>query len=839
MCKARIAAALSASLIPFLVACGGGGGGGDEHPETPGEVGGNNPTPGPQPAEQSFTVINAVQATDNTDWMSTQLTAERAKGVPLMAVRPEANQRVTQNPPGFSWPYPRFTNAAPNAAFTLEIRHPDQHVEQINTTNNWWLPRTLFAPGSYQWRVTTRATGGTSTTVQTGEWRDFTIDPQAQSLFASTQLSIVATDANWYAYIAAQPHPRILSDAMLNQLKPSFSQERKAIWDALLAKVVIRLSDPAQAPSAAPGPNNGSAAWTLALARQATDENDRIEDAALVWRVLRTSNSAADLALANQVFLDLKQRLLNLASWDSTAINGQDSSTDSAVRTILWAMASGFDHAYPLLSAGERTTLINAIATRAAQIESRVFGASNTLLRYPLDSHASAAIQSLAATTAVMAGDQGSAGTQFNAAKFAQIVPFSYIYAHPWGGSDGGWGNGGAYGEWLMNNLFPYFDVLNGVTGVNPYHLQQMQNYPRYRLYAEPFGTLQSPFGDGAAIEGPQSAYYAYWLATRLPNPITKWMVSKQPLSERQTALSRTLISPVVSDISSTAPPATEHSAFFESIGEVYMHSDLTDTNRTSIHFRASPLGSYNHSHADQNHFILGSKGKALLIDTGYYDYFLSPHAKTWARQTQAHNAITYDGGVGQRISSSGMPTDYSASGRVTAYLETNAFSATTGDATAAYDPNTITRAVRSLVYIRPGLLLVHDDLVAKIPVRWEWNFHSVNAAQIFGGAQGYVQINNSAATACIRQIGGDKYASVQLSSGFPTNPELTGFATQHHGAWKVSTASTSFQSLMLIDVGCQLASAPAVTTQGRQLTVTVGGRWFRFGPGQLPAYAQ
>jgi hypothetical protein len=495
-------------------------------------------------------------------------------------------------------------------------------------------------------------------------------------------------------------------------------------------------------------------------------------------------------------------------------------------------LALGYDQLHPALTPAERATLLQAITVRAAQVEQRVFGTNHTLLRYPLDSHASAAVGALAAATAVMSGDDPAFGVE----RFGRVVPFLYAFVHPWGGADGGWANGGAYGEWFMNNLFPYFDGLSAATGVDIYRVQQLQNYPRYRLYAAPPGNLHAPFGDGAGTEGPQVPYYAYWLATRMPGPLTRWLATQYPLAGHHAPLARTLAAPPVEP----TPSALPRSALFESAGLVSVHSSLMDTARTSVHFRSSPVGAHNHGHADQNHFTVGSLGKALLIDSGYYDYFNSPHAQAWYRQTRAHNAITYDGGTGQRTRIGALPGDHSSAGRIIGYHEGGTFTLATGDATPAYDAATVTRAVRSLAYVAPGVLLVHDDLAAQRPVRWEWNFHTLDAPLVSGGAQGTVKVTRGAATLCMRQLAGDRFGELGSTTVFPVNPRLPHFANQYHGTWRRSDASTRHHGLVLIDVGCTLAAtAPTVREGPEGITVGIGGHWFRFQRGELPAYAQ
>jgi len=130
------------------------------------------------------------------------------------------------------------------------------------------------------------------------------------------------------------------------------------------------------------------------------------------------------------------------------------------------------------------------------------------------------------------------------------------------------------------------------------------------------------------------------------------------------------------------------------------------DPQRVSLYFKSSWIGSYNHSHADQNQFVLNAFGEALAIDSGYYDWYASDHDKGYTRHTLAHNAITYDGGHGQPI------FDATASGQLLGRVSTPSIDLTGGDATAAYHGG-LAKAVRRIVYLRPATFVVIDDLAA------------------------------------------------------------------------------------------------------------------------------
>ncbi|HSC80144.1 MAG TPA: heparinase II/III family protein [Chitinolyticbacter sp.] len=788
-------------------------------------------------AGDGFTTVASTTPIVVNDWISALETSERARGVPVNPPRPVAGLNVTQNPPAFTWPLHKFTKADQQVKYTLQIQFPGGTIKSYPSDYNWFLPRESFAAGNYAWRVigVGLKTGGGD---DIGGWRSFSVAADAMPLFDDGKLTQAATDTSWYNSVATIPHPRVISDSYLEQLRPLVLGTRVVIWNEIKKRASAQATDPAQAP---PHPDMTQANWVLSLPKLVTLEQVRIEYSAIVWRLLRGSTVAADQATAQAALADLKARTFNLAGWDTQTLHGQDSNTDTTVRNILWALAVSYDHLYPVLTQAERDTLVNAIAVRASQVQSRTIGPFRTIERNPMDSHAATSINTLAAATAIMAGEMsgGVSNPQFNAQQFGRLVPLPLALQHSFGGDDGAWGNGGGYGEWDVDNTYPYFDALTRVTGASPFRTQKVRNNMVYQLYARPAGgNSQSPFGDGAVIEGNQVKYYAYWFATRVPSTITNWMATVHPLAANHDPLVRTLLSPPVTPPATSNPGTTTTSKLFESVGQVAMHSSLTDANRTSVHFKSSPTGSYSHSHADQNHFTIMDQGKALLIDSGYYDYYLSPHAKAWYRQTKAHNAITYDGGTGQRVENSNVVTDYTAVGQIIGYHDGGTFTIATGDATKAYDNATVTRARRTVVYLKSNLLLVHDDLAASRAVNWEWNFHAKTNPQIIGGATGTVKIVNGTAQLCMKQLAGNRYTALAMTDRFPVDPTNATFAPQYHGTWSIAAPATQQQSVMLIDIGCKETTTPAVTESTDTITVTTGGKQFRFTRNGLPAFA-
>ena len=126
-------------------------------------------------------------------------------------------------------------------------------------------------------------------------------------------------------------------------------------------------------------------------------------------------------------------------------------------------------------------------------------------------------------------------------------------------------------------------------------------------------GTPAGVFGDGAEgllTEAGAAFGKAYTLFA--PSPLGRWYAS-QLTGEDASRLDFLLAPPA--DLSPAPYPAgTLDAALFPSIGWVAMHSSLSDPARVSVYFKASPYGSFNHSHANQNSFVLNAGGQRLAI---------------------------------------------------------------------------------------------------------------------------------------------------------------------------------------------------------------------------------
>ena len=177
----------------------------------------------------------------------------------------------------------------------------------------------------------------------------------------------------------------------------------------------------------------------------------------------------------------------------------------------------------------------------------------------------------------------------------------------------------------------------------------------------------------------------------------------------------------------SKKPSDIANSRVFKSVGWAGLHSDITQPDRDTVMvFKSSQYGSVSHSHADQNAFAIMKGGTALAIPSGYYGpSYGKPHHLKWTRTTKANNCILVNG-HGQIVQSA------KARGRIEAFIEKTGYSYVVGEAAEAYG-DLLESYTRHILFLRPGLFLILDDIKAKKPSTYQWLLHAFHKMEISG----------------------------------------------------------------------------------------------------------
>jgi hypothetical protein len=702
-----------------------------------------------------------------SDWMGSMPLHQSSAGV-----RPSDCATVQQTPPDFSWP-----DLSADAQYQVTLTYPDGHTKSVAAPQNWINWDEVLPAGSYLWQVQATNASGT----QLSRSRRFTVDAGAVPFLVPDWTVL-------FERATAKARPRAFPDSATWQ---EMLSQRQTEFDALIARVDRELAAPLQTEPTATDIGTVSAQTSAACGRAV--------DAALAWLVTGREEH----------FADALRRLENLASWNPRGSTSY-AAVDQASSEIAATLTLGYDWLFPGLSATQRDLLLSSILARGTEMYDDLMGNGPraALHVHPYDSHRNVTLTSLAGMSTALAGDLPEAQ-----AWLRDTLPFALSWTSPWGGEDGGFGNGTAYAHWSVGpQLLPWY-ALRWTVGVDIAQKVWVRNYARYLAYFLPPGTPSGAFGDGAEMELRENwGRYGKGYTLFAPSPLGRWYAAQ--LGGGDLLRPELLLAPPADSSPAPYPEGTPDGAFFPSIGWTAMHSSLADPARVSVYFKSSPYGSYNHSHADQNSFVVNAGGRALAIDSGHFDAYDSPHWRQWYKQTRAHNAITYDGGQGQVVFEE---SGNLGSGWITGYVQRPDYDIVFGDATPAYG-GALTEAKRSLVYLRPNLILVYDRLASDVPRQWEWNIHALNAMTVISDRR--IAIHNDNQSLCVDMLAGPTMRFAQTDV-FTVAP-IGDLPRQWHGNFHSVELLGATEFVALLDVGCQAIGASASKTDG-VWTVPVG----------------
>lgn len=775
----------------------------------------------------------AVSGQSHADWTTS---------IDLAAVRPgpEQFQIQAQNPPGFTWS--RHPKAATNTWYIVVMTSSTGVLTKGVTARNWYLPPKTLVSGQYTWKVSpfiktakmtedesaarTRARNGGSSAAAAEQLAMAAILPAAEAaandwsdlrnfvVDASSSSFVVVESEGLKSNVLAHGRSRSLPANFLpySRWDAAMIAERGAAVKSLIADVTSRIgvmapvrdsdwSGSAQINSTSAVP---AATLTAAASAQSTDIRTRVtraahqlEAAALLYR-LQQNDAKGPVYLAEAI--SRGEELAALSPTGATSYVNQDQAT----RSIALSLAKAVDLLWNDLTLAQRNRWLAVINVRTDAIYKDLSGSNGRMDQYPFDSHGGNTLGFLALISALTVGDIPAAQNWFD---FSVRTYIHQIYA--WSGPEGGYANGSAYGQVAVDYSLQIWDPLGQAIGLNLYKKPWASGFSRFFMHFVPPGSVTHVFGDGHEDKPNTNILKGY--ASRFATPEAKWYYSNLVGTEDPLTLLMAPSPLPVNQIAASKPPA--NAALYRSIGWVAMHSDIADRMRTSLYFKSSPFGAYNHSHGDQNSIVLVSGGKPLMIEAGYYDWYGSPLWNDWYRQTKSHNGITFDGGAGQ--GTDGNNINLARTGSITAFSTTSTLDYAAGEAVPAYDGKLKT-ATRKVWYLRgQNAFVVWDTLESTTARAFEWNVHS--PTPMTGLPNGGMKIQNGDSSVCMRPIiGGAPFVKR------PGAPAKAG-TTENHGAY-VRPLDKKTEFLILLDVDCK-NPAVSLTSNATSRTVLIGGQ--------------
>jgi hypothetical protein len=187
---------------------------------------------------------------------------------------------------------------------------------------------------------------------------------------------------------------------------------------------------------------------------------------------------------------------------------------------------------------------------------------------------------------------------------------------------------------------------------------------------------------------------------------------------------------PTVKPLAPADAPALPTLRHFADLGIVSARSDWSG-DESLVVFKCGPFIGHHavqnftydpgggHVHPDANHFVVFGAGEWLIRDDAYS-----------AKLTSQHNTLLIGGkgqlGEGQTWFAGNEPLAVKARPKILRADSTPALDHIVGDATEAYSRKLgLKRFVRHLLFVKPDILLVLDDVAMETPAPLELRFHT------------------------------------------------------------------------------------------------------------------
>ncbi len=599
--------------------------------------------------------------------------------------KPEHKYGSMQNPPDFTW-----TQINGAESYDIVVARDEQltdiaYREDGLKWHYYNFPYT-FEPGTYWWAVRYHIGNKVS---DWGVARRFRIDPDATEF--------IVPDADNIKNMIPKSHPRLW---FTEETKDEFLKKAQTKYGAQALEYIISGADSTIKTKYPEDPGLGRTYDDEEESRAAVDNASTLGQKVAADAV---NTAMAYVFTGDKKYFDYSVGLMmHVSDWDYVEGWTSYKWQDQPFFIILSHFSFAYDWLYNDMTEEQRNKIGGMLKGRFDIVKD---SSLNIIRNSPYESHIWAYMSNYAIGAIALMHDYPEIENYF--VEFMQLFVPTYV---PMSNEDGGWSKGTQYWKFSYNRDSMLAKVLTQNGYMDLYSKPWHQNQYLWALYMFPHNSYGS-FGDSAntafvnndirVIQGlADDAYFT-------GNPVTAWLRDKVGSFALWGSTYDSILSSDGYDIEPTPPKSYPRAWTFIDQGTTAMHSDIVSTNRTSLYFRASKYGSYNHLMADQNNYVIESNGERLIARSGYYDAYHSTHDSGFTRQTYANNSVTYDMGLGQTDDS------MTANGNTDMFVTSQDFDAVVGDATNAYDGG-LDKFVRSIVYIRPDKYIIIDSLKAQ-----------------------------------------------------------------------------------------------------------------------------
>lgn len=388
----------------------------------------------------------------------------------------------------------------------------------------------------------------------------------------------------------------------------------------------------------------------------------------------------------------------------------------------LYAMGMCYDWCYDQLTDSERAQMREAIANKG------IVPALAGVDRYPADTNGYAVITAGAGLAALAIRPE-----EPKAGEFLQQCLEKTRVSLDHGGKDGGMFEGPMYGTYLLDSFALFFDGLVSAQVTHDlFDHPYVKTMDRYCIGLLAPDTRQIPcFSDGSPdIAAPKlmnllaqrgstdAAWYLQQISAIKPDGIYDFVrFDAGKLNPKQ--------------------PTWNPSTDFHDIGYASLR-DGFNANAPSLFFKSGPeTNRIGHNHYDHNSFVISYGGQWLIPDRGYRSFYI-PEKRKFSLGSLGHCTIVLDADEAylhdQTVPNPGHEQVQLAGGKISDFFAGKSFDFVKGAAGQTYNSDklkVLDQFDRSIVYLKPHLFVILDQLSAAQPRSYNFLLHCEATGEI------------------------------------------------------------------------------------------------------------
>ncbi|MBN1803816.1 MAG: DUF4962 domain-containing protein [Sedimentisphaerales bacterium] len=604
------------------------------------------------------------------------------------------------NPPSFSW--------RPQKDMTWEIECAiDSNFNKItyraeNFKFNVHCPSKIFEPWAYAWRYRGKDRNGRYT--NWSKTRYFAVAGNAAKMPMPEREELIGR--------IPKSHPRLfMRPENIGRLRELAKGKMKEDYGRLVRdceRIMANRPSTEEPPKYPKGTVRNSDSWREIWWGNRT-------------YTIKALNSAATLAFTRllggqeKYGLEAKRILLECAKWDPKGSTGYRYN-DEAGMPYNYYFSRTYTFVNDVLSEQEKKLCREVMKIRGDEMYEHL--CPRHLWR-PYGSHSNRAWHFLGEVGIAFLGEVEEAEDWV---WFAMNVFFN-VYP-VWSDDDGGWHEGSSYWSSYQDRFTWWADVMREAMGINAYDKPFYSKVGYYAMYLLPPGKSGGGFGDLTTRRtARQNVPLVSTFAAQAQNGHWQWYVEQLGGAQQADGYIG-FIRGQLPQVQAIPPDGLPNSRLFAGTGQAYLNTNLTNANESvQVVFKSSPFGTQSHGYEANNSFLLWAYGKRLLIRSGYRDSYGSKHHTQWMWSTRSVNNITVNGqGQGRRTAK--------ARGEITGFKTTPSVDIVVGEAGGAYEPP-LGRFTRSIIFVKPELVVVYDRLDAGEPATYEYWLHAINKIDV------------------------------------------------------------------------------------------------------------